>query len=477
MKSWRRHVSFAIAGILLLMLASMASSLGQRALEAASSRSPQEIIRYIQLRLEGHPWLVALVGPTLRAVQIRYERPPPLGALPTLGKGQQATSMAPAVPIKGTVVRVRTAFALEQALLVAEPGTHIVIEPGLYRFSRTLQLGKDGHRDMPIVVSAIRPGSVQLEFSQVSGIRVDRPHWSFENLNIKGVCTDHDNCEHAFHVLGRGAFVVLRNNRIEDFNAHIKVNGLNGDWPDHGLVAFNSLTNASPRQTGNPVVMLDLVGAHQWRVQDNLVVGFAKGQGNRIAYGLFMKGASEGGRIERNLVVCSPQQISHPGVRVGISFGGGGGNAEAICRQNACQDFQHRHGLAANNIVAHCNDAGIDVNASSDIVLAHNTLINTAGFLARGSPTQVSLRGNHFEGTIAVRDHADVRSELNVFLEAEQNFLRMDALLLRWVQPPAPIPMTGFVTDDFNKARRIFMTLPGAIEAPSWGFQAPTGRN
>ena len=34
-------------------------------------------------------------------------------------------------------------------------------------------------------------------------------------------------------------------------------------------------------------------------------------------------------------------------------------------------------GLAANNVVAHCNDAGIDVNRSSQIALAHNTLINT----------------------------------------------------------------------------------------------------
>ena len=43
-----------------------------------------------------------------------------------------------------------------------------------------------------------------------------------------------------------------------------------------------------------------------------------------MAYGVFMKGASAQGRIERNLIICTTQDISQPGNRIGLSFGGGG---------------------------------------------------------------------------------------------------------------------------------------------------------
>lgn len=451
--------------VLMAVATFAASDAGQRLLAQASARSPQELIRYAQRRLEGHALLQWFLLPGLHAVQRRYERPPPPGPLPTLGKGQQTVSLAAPLSDGGTVVRVNSAAALARAMLDAEPGTHIVIAPGRYAFNQTLRLGRDGRVRAPIVVSALRPGSVQLDFFQESGIRIDRPHWTFENLNIRGTCPRDHDCEHAFHVVGGGAFTVLRNNHVQDFNAHIKVNGLNGEWPDHGLVAFNTLTNTATRHTDRPVVMLDLVGASHWKVQDNLVTHFAKGSGNRVAYGLFMKGASEGGRIERNLVVCSPQDISRPGERVGISFGGGGGHVASTCRQDACLSFQHRLGLGANNVVAHCNDSGLDVNHSSQIVLMHNTLINTAGIAARGAGTQVHVTANLFEGQLSRRDGATVIEASNQEIPLSKVFLNPDALLLEWLEAPEAIPSAQAINTDFRGERRGPMSFPGATDS------------
>lgn len=465
----------AASSLLVLFMAAaafVASNRGQELMAEMASRSPQALIRHAQQRLEGHEVLAWFLLPGLHALQRRWERPPPPGPLPTLGKGQQRVSLAPAVPETSSVIRVDTATGLAQALSEAGPGTHIVIAPGRYTFDKTLRLGQDGQARAPILVSALLPGSVQLDFTQVSGIQIDRPYWTFENLNIRGACARDHDCEHAFHVVGGGAFTTLRNNHIQDFNAPIKVNGLNGEWPDHGLVAFNTLTNRATRQTDRPVVMLDLVGASHWKVQDNLVTNFAKGQGNRVAYGLFMKGASEGGRIERNLVICSPTDVSRPGERVGISFGGGGTQPAAVCRSDGCAAFEHRHGLAANNVVAHCNDAGLDINRASDIVLAHNTLINTAGFSARRAPTQGRLLSNLFEGNISARDGAALGLEWNAHAPLTRVFVNPDALLLQWFEPPETIPSRTFVTNDFQGLSRQDATLPGALERDSPGKPA-----
>ena len=435
---------------------------GQSAWAEANSRSPQELIRYLKRRLEGHNKLEAVLLPPLQAAQRHYERTPPAGPLPTLGKGQQTQALKEPMQGIGQELRVDNPQAIRQALLEAKAGTRIVVAPGLYPFALKMRLGNDGRRGAPIVLSAEQPGTVWFQFGQVEGILVDRAYWAFENLDIRGVCERHDDCEHAFHIVGKGAFTTLRNNRITDFNAHIKVNGYNGDWPDHGLLAYNTLTNTRPRETLKSVVPFDLVGANHWRVQDNLVSNFAKRDGNMVAFGIFMKGASEGGRIERNLVICSPKDISRPGVRVGISFGGGGTDPP-LCRDGNCQGYEHRLGLVANNIVAHCNDTGLDVNQSNQIVLAHNTLINTSGIATRGTKAQARLYGNLYEGVARARDGSRLQEEFNDALDPSNAFMNTDELLLSWQRPPERVPSLKSIPDDFYRRPRAAGSLPGAL--------------
>ena len=460
--SWT--VWFALCALLLTAAAAallVFTPTGQSLLTEASSRSPQELIRYLKRRLEGHNKLEAVLLPPLHAAQRHFEREPPAGPLPTLGKGQQATALKEPIPGITQELRVDSPQAIRQALLKASPGTRIVIAPGLYPFTQKIRLGNDGRSGAPIVLSAEQPGTVWFQFGQVEGILVNRRHWTFENLDIRGVCKRHDDCEHAFHIVGSGAFTTIRNNRITDFNAHIKVNGFNGDWPDHGLLSYNTLTNTRPRETLRSVVPFDLVGASHWQVQDNLVSNFAKRDGNKVSFGIFMKGGSEGGRIERNLVICSPNNMSRSGVRAGISFGGGGTDPP-LCRDKACQTYEHRLGLAANNIVAHCNDTGFDVNRSSDIHLAHNTIINTSGIALRGSPTQARIYGNLYEGRLVARDGAQMETYWNEKMNATRTFSDADALALTWRASPDSIPALPIAGDDFNRLPREATARPGA---------------
>lgn len=465
MKKFLFQVFIALLGLGALGLLAAAvwlwtSDTGRQWRAQLGERSPNDALRHLQRRLQGHTRLEAVLLPALQAAQRRLEVEPPAGALPDLGKGQRSE---PAPRPAGLVQtrRVDSPQAIREALMQATPGTDIVVAPGLYPFETKLRLGQDGTALAPIALRAERPGTVWFAFGQVEGVLVDKAHWRFENLDIRGVCPRHDDCEHAFHVVGRGHHVVIRNNRIRDFNAAIKVNGWDGDWPDHGLLAQNTLVNSGPRQTDKPVVMFDLVGASHWRIQDNHVAGFVKAHGNQVSYGLFAKGASEDARFERNLVVCTPSGISQPGVRVGISFGGGGTDPGA-CRSERCAAHEHRGGLAANNIVAHCNDVGLDANRAQDIQLLHNTLVNTAGIGARNG-SGVRLRANLSDAGVWVRDGSRVDRQLDARLA--EFFDPALARALQWRAQPATANagIPAFADTDFHRIRRSEIAIAGAL--------------
>jgi hypothetical protein len=242
----------------------------------------------------------------------------------------------------------------------------------------------------------------------------------------------------------------------------VKVNGFDNHWPDRGRLLHNTLTNQAPRQTTKPVTPLDVVGASEWRVTDNHVTNFVKAWGNRVAFGMFMKGAGSGGHFDRNLVVCTPQGISQPGVRVGISFGGGGTDPD-VCRTSGCRLHEHRDGMAVNNIVAHCNDVGLDVNNGVGILLAHNTLINTAGVSLRGPLARARILHNLHEGRLSARDGAQLDSEGNRPLDEHLDTHLADALVLDWLARPPDAPPMPPAHSDFAGRARVPVNAAGAL--------------
>ncbi len=476
----RRNLWIATTGLLLALVGTVAAGLAVTGIslsqvwEQGDMRRPTELIRYAKQRLLGHDKLEFVLLPILHLVQRHYERPTNGEALPTLGKGQQPADTRQYRPVADVVTR--SPAELQAALLKAQPGQIIELAAGTHRFNQKIRIGGAGLTASPITVRGAAAGTTVIQFNAVEGFLVNQPYWVFQDLVIRGVCKADDDCEHAFHIVGKAEHTTVRNNHIEDFNAHIKVNGFNGDWPDHGVLAYNTLTNTRPRATLRSVTPFDLVGASYWKVTDNLVSNFVKGAGNKVSFGIFMKGASEGGRIERNLVVCSRENISGAGVRVGISFGGGGTSPTALCRDGNCAHFEHNGGLVANNIVAHCNDSGLDVNHSSLITLAHNTLINTGGIDLRRAPTQAQAYGNLHEGNVRARDGAVLRVNMDQPVRAPSVFENPDLLILKWRSPPENIPSLRGVPTDFCGQARADGTLPGAFSDISTCAQATEPR-
>ena len=449
---------------------------------SVAERTPMELVRYSERRLEGHPNLQRLLGPALDAVRRSKEREPPAN-LPTLGKGQRphalaaagydgmgrprassGTAATDAIPRATTLVS--SVDELAAAVAAALPGQVLVLAPGTYALQQTLTTGHAGMAAQPIVLRAAKPGSVEIVVTALQAVVVNQPYWVFENLNWRGACLQHDECEHAFHIVARARGTVILNNRISDFNAHLKINGQDGAWPDDGLLQFSTLSNSAPRRTTLPVSLVNLVGASGWQIADNHVERTAKEGGNRISYGVCVKGAGQQVRVERNLVVCTPERVSQPGLRVGISLGCGATGKE-FCRDGRC-DVELSNSVVANNVAAHCNDFGIDLHRARNALVAHNTLINTAGIDARQPTTHAVAVGNLLEGRLRARDGARLDANDNAMASQLATLMTApNALDLHWVEPSDQSRSTPETDRDFCGQRRPPVSPPGATVQPS----------
>ncbi len=462
-----------------------------KARQALADRSPVEMIGHAMRRLEGHPKLERVLHPPLLALRGYFVREP-AGALRDLGKGVRAQGLTPqrydergvplaSVPAVIAATGPRGAAAtrvlmnaadIMAAMAEAQPGDVLEIAPGRHALPKTLYTPRGGRADAPITLRAAKPGSVTLEVRSDEGVLVAHPYWIFENLAWRGLCRADDECEHAFHIVGAARGTVVRNNHFADFSAHLKINGHSGQWPDDGLLQFSTLANTRPRVGYLPVALVDLVGASGWQLLDNQVQGFVKDGGDGVSYGMFMKGGGERGRIERNVVVCTPNAVAQPGLRIGISIGDGGTGAP-YCRDKRC-DTEHGQALVANNVVAHCNDAGIDISKGRAAQVLHNTLVNTQGVLLRNPPTDARVSFNLLDNAVRARTGTLLNEEQeNRQAGSLSRWLAdADALDLRWRDAPAPVATPAEVPLDFCGRRRAALSEPGAGAAAACAWAA-----
>ena len=304
------------------------------------------------------------------------------------------------------VVPVADATALRNAIDAAVPGQEIVLAPGTYNVVGNLLCDTAASAGAPIVVRAATPHSALIRFDALEGFKVSEPYWRFEGLDIEGVCAVDGDCEHAFHIFGAADFTTIRNNRVRDFNAQIKSNGATVNavfvFPDDALIERNEFYDTRARNTGNPVTKIDVVGGRRWIVRANLIHDFEKGGGDSISYAAFLKGNSRDGLFERNLVIC--ERDFSGGVRLGLSFGGGGTSPGSICESGTCTP-EHQNGIMRNNIIVNCPaDVGIYLNAATNSRIQHNTLYNTTGIDVRFPASTADLRNNLMSGLIDDRD-------------------------------------------------------------------------
>ena len=303
-----------------------------------------------------------------------------------------------------TVVPVSDASSLRTAIDNAAPGTEIVLAAGTYDVVGNLLCDTPGTAAQPIVVRAATPHTALIRFDALEGFKVSEAYWRFEGLDIEGACADDSNCEHAFHLFGAAEFTVIRDNRVRDFNAQIKSGGVlvGGvmQFPDDVLIERNELYDTRPRNTSNPVTKIDVVGGRRWIVRANTIHDYEKALGDTISYAAFLKGNSRDGLFERNLVRCARDFSG--GVRLGLSFGGGGTGTQ-FCEDATCPP-EHQNGIMRNNIVVSCSDVGIYLNSALNSRIQHNTLYATSGIDVRFAASTADLRNNVLSGSIRNRD-------------------------------------------------------------------------
>jgi parallel beta-helix repeat protein len=287
--------------------------------------------------------------------------------------------------------------SIERAL----PGTHILLAPGVYPIHR-VDTKYDGTEKEPIIVAPLVAGTAIIEAQGREAISVHHSHWIFQDLIIRGG----KNTDHAFHISGNADHVVLRRNTLVNFHSHVKVNGVDQHYPDFGLIEDNDIFNESVRETSESVTPLDIVGGRGWHVLANYIADFGKTESDKTSYGLFLKGNSNDGRIERNLVICS--RLTDGGTRIGISLGGGGTGRE-YCTNGDCS-YEHSDGVIRNNIVINCSDVGIYINKARNSLIEHNTLFLTLGIDIRFPQSSAEVRSNIVSGSIRARDGSNVNS-------------------------------------------------------------------
>ena len=310
-------------------------------------------------------------------------------------------------------ISVKNAAELGSAISDAEAGDVIILAAGQYDVGNNLSCITDGTKENPITLRAQTLGSAVINFDTVEGFKVLGEHWIFENLEIHGVCADDSDCEHAFHIKGTANATIIRDNKVEGFNAHIKGGGTSEiprDFADDVIIEYNEFYSDSPRQTANPTTPIDIVGGKRWMIRHNYIHDFEKAQGNNISYAAFLKGNSSNGTFSHNLVVC--ENLHQGGIRLGLSFGGGGTGTQ-FCEEGSCET-EHRNGVMANNIIANCTDVGIYLNKSANTKIFNNTLVNTAGIDVRFDTSTALLQNNLLDGRIRERDGGMATKSANV---------------------------------------------------------------
>jgi hypothetical protein len=201
---------------------------------------------------------------------------------------------------------------------------------------------------------------------------------------------------------------VISNNIFENFNAHIKSNGTvvegKREFPDNIIIEYNQFINTWHRDTATPVTPIDVVGGDNWQINHNFITDFAKLKGNKVAYGAFLKGGGNNGKLHNNLVICEwrLKSVSKADVRIGLSLGGGG-TANKQCVNGFCE-YEHKSGDVRGNTILNCtNDVGLYLNKAKSTIVSNNTILATLGIQVSFKPSSAVFTENIIDGTIRQR--------------------------------------------------------------------------
>lgn len=359
-------------------------------------------------------------------------------------------------------VIVATPSELADAVADARFGDAIVIEPGTYELSTNLVSNAAGAEGAPIVVRAREPGSVRLRFvgagiAEVFLIR--HAYWTIEGLDLEGACPTDEACEHAVHVTGPATHVVLRDNRMWDFNqalhAHQNREGLPAD---DGVFERNEVFLTRVRDVSNRVTGARIGGSSRWIVRDNVFRDL--GHATTTSYAAHFAEGGADGVFERNLVVCR-DEVEGGGPRVGLAAGIVGGGV------------QHTRAVFRSVVARGCEAAAISLHGCVDCTIEHATL--TSGTVRVEASSSAVSFGNLVAGAASVAGDSTLDSRDDRF-EADVAATLVD--VTRDLRPRVADGIESTVETDFCGTRRGARPTVGALEpdASCDGMWAPLVR-
>jgi hypothetical protein len=176
---------------------------------------PRSLAPYVERRSSGHNPFIVRTGQLMSRVLIAADRGnhrPATQLQLRIGAETTAAPQSGARLLNGSrTLLVSSSDEAIKAIAEARPGDVITFLPGKYRFSgRALDVLRAGTSENRITVRAANLDSVFLEFNMVEGFHVHAPYWTFENLNIQGICSDHSSCEHVFHIVGNATHSISK---------------------------------------------------------------------------------------------------------------------------------------------------------------------------------------------------------------------------------------------------------------------------
>ena len=365
-------------------------------------------------------------------------------------------------PQATAAVTVRTVAELRRAVSAARPGRTVLLQDGVYHLNgvtldvpvRGLVLrGKNGQRSRV----AIRGRGMS---ERMVAISVSAPEVTLADLTISQVGF------HGIQVRGEsGAHgVAIHNVHIRDVGQQlIKGSAVQGGQPcRNGLVACSTLeyTDSAPSDYTNGV---DIINGEHWVVRDNLLrrIRGPRDQGYRAGPAILFWGGSRDTIVERNLLLDC-----YRGIALGL----------VQRRDDVAGRLDHRGGIIRLNALCNLNpwpDEAIEVNASPDALVEHNTVLVEGkvpwSISIRFSTATAQVRNNLSNHQVILRDGAKADSRANVVDARRDWFIDPGRGDLRLARKDLPAVDAGILDPSAGAARKDGVRALFSGKAPDAG--------
>ena len=369
-------------------------------------------------------------------------------------------------PATRTTVRVRSIDDLQRALVQAKKSTTILIEPGVYRLDRTVSMRTPdvvlrGATGNPADV-VLRGGGVQERQVGVA-VSIDESGVTLADLTIRDVGF------HGIQVRGENGVsrVVIHGVHIADTGQQLVKGSTDGRRQSTDVVvecSTFSYTTEAPSDYTNGV---DVLGGTNWVIRDNRFLRIHGPSAQRFAAGpaILFWAHSIGTIIERNVIIDSFR-----GIALGLRPGGNGRKTA-----DGQPDFDHEGGRIRNNVVINLHswaDEGIELNAATEVVIDHNTVLTTGNLpwaiSLRFPQTKALVRNNLTSRPITTRDGGQGEAAGNVSGATVDWFVDGTTANLRLAHEDSPAIHAGVrlaeVPDDAAGYPRSAAATAGAFE-------------